>query len=194
MTAQKAEDIRSEGVPPFVEAAKRYCSAIERRESYSEIELLRAMDELLPLLLWSACALPDLESEEHLEFEHKRVKEWIEEHHPIMNQLRDKFGVRDVYHFVFDPASRDDHESIPGTLSDDLASVYMDLKEQFNLYNSDEVSDVREAIWHWRFSFASHWGHHATGALRAVHWLVHQHYDAVDNEWWDTDVEEEPSP
>ncbi len=29
-------------------------------------------------------------------------------------------------------------------------------------------------IWDWRFGFYSHWGDHATSALRTIHALLHE--------------------
>ena len=31
---------------------------------------------------------------------------------------------------------------------------------------------VADAVWQWRFSFESHWGQHATGAMNALRELV----------------------
>lgn len=60
-------------------------------------------------------------------------------------------------------------EAVVGDLADDLADVYRDIKDGLALW---EHGHPIEAVWHWRFHFAFHWGRHAADALRALHiWL-----------------------
>jgi hypothetical protein len=52
-----------------------------------------------------------------------------------------------------------------GDVADDLAGIYADLHRGLVLYRS---GDVAAATWEWSFSFRSHWGDHAVGALTAL--------------------------
>jgi hypothetical protein len=83
----------------------------------------------------------------------------------VRHALQAVFGELDRYWTVFDPGHRD--EPVEASLADDLADVYSDVKQ--GLMVLDETGDMDEATWHWRDSFWSHWGRHATEALRAMH-------------------------
>jgi hypothetical protein len=54
---------------------------------------------------------------------------------------------------------------VDGSLSDDIADVYRDLRNGFLSYDS---GDVDEAVWNWRTEFESHWGRHAAHAIYAL--------------------------
>lgn len=73
-------------------------------------------------------------------------------------------GAVDLYYAVADPFVRD--ELVVGSLMDDLADIYVDLREGIDLLAAGYASD---ALWHWRFNHDSHWGDHAVGALGALH-------------------------
>ena len=77
------------------------------------------------------------------------------------------------YSSYFDPSvvPPDDHEI--GDLSDDIADIYRDLSAALALY--DEGYET-EAKWELHFSFITHWGRHASGAIRALHcWYADGH-------------------
>lgn len=57
-----------------------------------------------------------------------------------------------------------------GSVADDVNDIYTDVAAGLRLY---EGGNRVAALWEWTFSFASHWGAHATGAIRALHaWLA----------------------
>ena len=74
------------------------------------------------------------------------------------------------YREIFDPHPNFNEEPCVGDVGDDLLDVYRDIKRGMKLY---ELGFPRAAEWEWAFSFRVHWGRHATGALAALHGLVH---------------------
>jgi hypothetical protein len=34
-----------------------------------------------------------------------------------------------------------------------------------------------DIIWEWEFGFETHWGEHATNAIRALYWLLYNHIE-----------------
>ena len=84
----------------------------------------------------------------------------------LYRSLREKLGDTDVYRLVCDPTT--DTEVIQGSLADDLADIYGDLKEGLTLL--DQAPE--HSIWHWRFDYSSHWGRHAQNALRTIHCVL----------------------
>jgi Domain of unknown function (DUF5063) len=54
---------------------------------------------------------------------------------------------------------------IHGSLADDLADIYRDLKKGLIL---SEKTSAEDALWNWRLHFDFHWGNHAMSALKAI--------------------------
>jgi hypothetical protein len=54
---------------------------------------------------------------------------------------------------------------VDGSLADDIADVYRDLRDGFAAYGSFGLD---EAVWNWRTEFDSHWGRHAAHAIFAL--------------------------
>ncbi|MEZ6142187.1 MAG: DUF5063 domain-containing protein [Zavarzinella sp.] len=81
----------------------------------------------------------------------------------------------DFYGVVFDSTKVPPEEPVIGSLSDDIADIFRDVVLGLRLYN---VGRVDAAVWVWVSSMTTHWGRHATSAVRALHnWLA-------DNEPW----------
>jgi hypothetical protein len=78
-------------------------------------------------------------------------------------------GDWDLYWQVFDPTK--DSEAIHGSLADDIADIYRDIKEGLGLQDPD-ITLQRDAIWSWRLGYYSHWGQHAINALYMAHALL----------------------
>lgn len=70
---------------------------------------------------------------------------------------------------VFDPTK--DREAIYGSLADDIADIYRDLKEGLVLHHSG-LASPNDILWDWRLGFYSHWGKHSMDALRTIHFLL----------------------
>ena len=55
-----------------------------------------------------------------------------------------------------------------GNLADDFAGIYGDIKPGLDHYDRGGTTAQEAAITEWRSGMLSHWGHHATGALRVL--------------------------
>jgi hypothetical protein len=74
------------------------------------------------------------------------------------------------YSSQFDPSDVEPEGHEIGDLADDVADIYRDLSEGLALVDAGHID---EAQWAMRFSFLTHWGRHASGAIRALHcWYV----------------------
>jgi hypothetical protein len=74
------------------------------------------------------------------------------------------------YGEVFDPTVVPPEEPVVGDVADDIADVYRDVVTGLRLFDAGLFDD---ALWEWGFGFRSHWGKHATDAIRAIHhWLA----------------------
>ncbi|MFM6850983.1 MAG: DUF5063 domain-containing protein [Terrabacter sp.] len=87
-------------------------------------------------------------------------------------RLADMLEGVDSYTFVFDPYVP---EVVESRLSDDLASIAIDLENGLRHFRA---GDVDEALWWWQFSYVNSWGNLAGAALNALLTVVaHDRFD-----------------
>ena len=81
------------------------------------------------------------------------------------------------YGKVFDPTVVPPEEPVIGDVADDIADVYRDVVKGLRLFDAGLFDD---ALWEWGFGFRTHWGKHATDAIRAIHlWLASNEPDQL---------------
>ena len=149
----------SEQHPGFAQTAEEYCSIVENAETFQRAEFATLCFRLVSKLLKEASELP---AAPLIEKVHSIGNE---EYSRIVFKLKNVLVDKDYYRMFFDPYEQD-VEPIYGSLSDDLADIWRDLKGGFEAYRSGSVEG---AIGEWRFAFAHHWGsHHATHALKPL--------------------------
>ena len=159
--------LHSSSVRRFAETAQQYVTFIDSRDSLSRGELLRQTQVLLPALYSAALELPDAEPSDEEHEGRLAQEQWTE----LCQALEAKIGDRDRYNEIFDPYNSSD-VPVTASLSDDLADIYRDLLEGLSFWRQAQTAD---AVWAWRFNFETHWGEHATGALRAIHTLAYSY-------------------
>jgi hypothetical protein len=163
----------------FASVAQEFCSAIDSAPNLERTELLMQVYRILPRLIGEAISLPrvELSDDESQEEENRKSKA---RHRLRMNEaqwgqlyesLKVKLGSVTLYWEVWDPTK--DNEAIHGSLADDFADIYRDLKEGLNLSESNQAPP-EDNIWHWRLGYYSHWGKHAIDAVRTIHFLLEE--------------------
>jgi len=159
-------------VESFLSLVRQFCSVIDEASTLDRAEILARIYPLLPRLIDQAIAMPKVE--DAAESEDAKTDDdlpeksrWThDERRQLFKLLQEKLGIWDQYWVIFDPTK--DLDAILGSLADDLADIYFDLKEGLALHESGQ-SVPGKVIWEWRFSFEIHWGEHALGALRTIH-------------------------
>jgi hypothetical protein len=164
-----APDDNSKVADRFVVIANQYCSLVDSASSMDRTDLLGQIYRILPALIGEAISLPEVrlgDSDDQVEGTNRlNDQEWQR----LYSMLKEKLGDWDLYHQVFDPAQ--DDEAIMGSLADDIADIYRDLKEGLVLRENHEAPP-EDIIWEWRLSFYTHWGHHAMNALLTTHFRM----------------------
>lgn len=147
----------------FASAAQRYCAFVDATEGLDRDDLILQLQDHLVGLYSNALRLPAGEPSES-DVPETKHGEWLALHERLTLQL----GDFDYYSLIFDPYELSS-ASVTGSLADDIASTYQDLKD--GLAMIEESPDA--AAWEWRESFKTHWGRHVTHALYAVFSLTH---------------------
>ncbi len=163
----------------FARVAGEFCALIDRHRTLERDAFLHAVHARLAPLYAAALALPVVEvrdgdeidgAPESVDVDEDRLG--FDEWSSLYRSLGAHIGERDYYSKVFDAYAEPLAEPVIGSLGDDLADIYQDLADGLAKWARGEVE---EAVWTWRFSFTTHWGNHATSALRALHVLAAYH-------------------
>jgi hypothetical protein len=176
----------------FVDLTEKYCSTCERIDSLPLVTFLLEIDRLLPQVYGAASVLPAYpwdDDEDGLD-EHPSTCSQLDLERGMYDRMRKKLGCFERYDLVFDPYDSEGKEVIDGTLADDLASIYADLKSPLDLFRDGSEPAIKQALWDWGFGRKIHWGRHAVHAMAAVYSLVHSHYD--DDDGFDIAPEQGP--
>jgi Domain of unknown function (DUF5063) len=156
--------LEAEGDPvaAFRPVAERYVSAVEMAGERSQEDLFAALVRVLLELYVAALELPKPAGEPAgLPEERVTHEQWKE----VFDRLQAALGASDVYWTV--PCWDGEEDASLGTLADDLADIYRDVKEGLELAASGASEEV--VLDQWRDSFWMHWGEHAVEALRVIH-------------------------
>jgi hypothetical protein len=155
----------SEQYEAFTELAKSYCSVIED-SSLRGMQGLRAIHDLLLPLHAVAMQLPQVKSE--VDFNGS-----VESHdyQKVCKDLQERLPI-DPYWDTFDPLKEPAGDVVAGSLSDDLADIWRDLKIGLIELQAKGEASHAEVWWEWRFSFYTHWGAHSADALRVMYYAL----------------------
>ena len=163
----------------FASVAQQFCGVIDSAHELDRIEMLVQVYRILPQLIGEGIRLPGIElsedesQEEESQNSQARAKlrmsdaQWGQ----LYEFLKGKLGELNLYWEVWDPTK--DNEAILGSLADDFADIYRDLKEGLHLAEAPQALP-EDNIWHWRFGYYSHWGKHAIDALCTIHFLLEE--------------------
>ena len=162
ITAAKAKRI---AIVEMREAVQHYCDLIENATPGRGGEFIDEVKVALAELL-AAAPRTEPSGDPDPGFEHELAPQAESE---MMRRLAAVIGERDFYRMVYEPFE-DSGEPVGGMLSEDLASVWRDLRPGLDLLGGPHEAD---ALFDWWFGYRAHWGRHAVAALFA---LVHSSY------------------
>jgi len=173
----KTQSHNAEVAGRFGGVAQEFCSAVEFASKTDRTNLLANVYRVLPRLISEAISLPSVEATDEGDAtegpdqspSHPSVRMTDEQWGQLYNQLKEKLGDWDLYRQVFDPTT--DKEADCGSLADDIADIYRDLKEGLVLGEMHQ-SKPEDIVWEWRLLYYPHWGKHAMDALLVIHFLL----------------------
>jgi hypothetical protein len=150
----------------FIVVVKEYVDLVEGSSQIPLHDFLRKCAKLLPQIYSLGLELPEIDLPEQ-----EPNGTIIDEVLSPMPLLKDLIGKHDLYAEVFDPIILDE-DMVIGSLSDDLADIYLDLKRPLLKYEigNDKLKDI--AVWEWKFNIGVHAGNHIVDALRPIHRLI----------------------
>ena len=152
-------------VSVFVESAREFCQVIEGHRKGSRKSFLQRAAATLARLYAGAVHLPRRNSSGRVKARRLSRKEW----QTLFMSLGRKLGRECCYWECSNPYVRE--ELMAGSLADDFADIYRDIKPGLLSYDAGGATSREAAVTEWRSAMLSHWGQHATGALRVLYHL-----------------------
>ncbi len=171
--------VYSGAVIEFVAVAREVCSFLEQADGFAKPVFMDKTRKILPLLYYKAVMLPSAEA--LLEDGPERFvteQEWQIVHDTILNKL----GRHNDYPEVIDPVIRDTEDRVGGSIAENLADIYQDLKDFVMVYRMGTVELMNDALWECIQHFDQEWGQKLLNCLRALHNLLHGGEDLEDEE------------
>ena len=150
-------------VGEFVAEARRYCALIEGAESSGPRAFENECLKVLLLLYQQLLLLPNVDPDEPELPGRISHEEW-----QAMWERTARRIECDRYWEVFEPFAGEKPDPVCASIADDLADIWRDVKVGLSTFDGGKPNCVEDAVWHWRFSFGSHWGHHLAGAICAL--------------------------
>ncbi len=92
----------------------------------------------------------------------------IDQRFELFSRLRTELGGRDSYWLEYDNGNSVHPQHMSGSLADDLADIYFDLKPGLEMLSRVKPDKV---LRYWRRSFELHWGQHLVDAERHLYAL-----------------------
>ena len=178
MEEETSHIVYSVNVIEFVTVANEFCATLENLEELNRSDFVHKMQKIFPLLYLKASLLPEVENmlEDELE---RFVTE--EDYNYLQRKLQVKLGEHDAYLEVFDPLMQYSEDPVEGSIAENMADIYQDLKDFILSYRIGTVEVMNDALWACRNNFAEYWGQRLVNGLRALHNLVFGGVDLSEN-------------
>ena len=146
--------------------AREFCELIEAHPGIGRKRFLEKTLLTLSRLYTAGVHLPLTYSSANYKERRMTHQQW----QALFMSIGKKLGVVQGYWEFFNPRSKDD--PVAGSLADDLADSYRDIKPGLLAFEKGSPAVKESVVRQWRAGLILHWGHHATGALYALHNLM----------------------
>ena len=175
----------------YAETAKAFVDLVDSRRLREPVEWVAAVHRMLPVIYAAALALEEIEPDsEDPKCSVTSHSEWK----AVYDDSVARLGRWNYYWDVYDPYSDTDREAVCGSLADDIADIYRDLRDGLAAVAANGDEHPNDVYWMWRFDFSSHWAAHAVGALRALATAVHVHRAGEHPEAFGPEASIDPAP
>jgi hypothetical protein len=161
----------------FVAVANEVCIFMEQAGGFTKKDLIEKTRKILPLLYYKAGLLPATEP-----FYHEGTEKFVSEEdwQTIHDNILGKIGSHNDYAEILDPVYKDTEDNVGGSIAEDMADIYQDLKDFLMIYRMGTVELMNDAIWDCMQHFEQYWGQKLLNSLRHLHSLSFGNEDLSD--------------
>jgi len=165
MSKESKEVLQSKNVFEFITVANEVCIFLEEIGKYNLGFMLAYLQKVLPLLYLKGSMIPDVEVENE-EGNERFVT--IEQWESIYLGVLDKTGEKDIFPYVTSSTDADGSEG-KGSIAENLADIYQDLKDFILLFQKNTISAKENAVHACKMLFQSNWGIKTLATQLAIH-------------------------
>lgn len=151
----------------FIEVAKNFISWVDAADHRSTEEMI-VLNSIVLSLYSLAFDLKCYSDAEDLDGEGMTHEEWQE----VRDRLKDL--PFDNYKTIYNLLELNE-DAIVGSLSDDLADIYRDIKPLVGVFDRGQIKEAEDGL---KMSFEIHWSQHSVSALKVLR-------QYLQNEVWD---------
>lgn len=161
--------VYSDNVIEFVTVAVQTCIMLEHSQEQDKNTFLEQLIQVLPLLYFKTRILkrPEQEIDGYNEL---YVAE--EDYISVMNGIQHHLSEEDTYIKAYADKGRYTGETMSGSISEDIADIYQELKNMAGNYQTQFEDIMESAVLTCLEAFYEHWGEKLLNAMRALHLLL----------------------
>ncbi len=159
--------IKSE-VKNYLESARLFCEFMESTEAIDANDFLKGVRLLLLKLYERALFFPLHDGDPNEDTDDLLG----DNYYKVAKLIGQKVGKTDFYLQMFDPTNSSDDKPVGGSLTDDLADIYRDLKRALLQLDTDSEVAKEDALWSLHFLFSIHYGQHIVNGIYAIHFFL----------------------
>ena len=170
MTNIPDEAVYSKNVLEMLTVANEYCALLEESDDIKKDMILNYFQKICPLLYLKGALLPDVYVKDESANE-RFVNEEQWEH--IFKTIKSKLKNDDEYWYS-ETGVKSDVEQVKGSIAENLADVYQDMKDFVLLYQKNTRAAKENAVYECKRLFESHWGFMVILVQRAIHYQLYK--------------------
>ena len=160
--------IYSKNVLEMLTVANEYCIFLEESDKYEKERILHYFQKICSLLYLKGSLLPDVKVNDESANE-RFVTEEIWER--IYSTLKSKLKSDDEYWYS-EAIVKTDIEPVKGSIAENLADIYQDMKDFIWLYQKNSKAAQENAVYECKRLFESHWGFILVRVQKALHYQL----------------------
>ena len=174
MCNKENDSIYSRDVIEFVALGVEFCALLEKAESQTREEWIKAMLQLLPLLYAKAAALPQPMVDNELPSTFVKEEDYMFVASRVANIMADY----DAYLDVFMEDMKYSDTPISSLISENIADIYQDIRNFISVYQNDLSEQMSAALRICIENFQTYWGQRLVNVLRPLHSLLYEGGDS----------------
>jgi hypothetical protein len=152
----------------FVAVTNEFCIFLEQAGGFPKKDFIDKSRKILPLLYYKAGLLPVTEA-----FFQEGTEKFVSQEawQSIHDGILSKMGRHNDYARAADPVLSETEDSVGGSIAEDLADIYQDIKDFLMVYSMGTIELMNDAICECVQHFEQYWGEKLLNTLRVLHSL-----------------------
>ncbi len=169
MGKESKEIVQSRNVLEFITVTNELCIFLEENDKYDIAFIYTYLQKVLPLLYLKGTLMPDVFVDDDGANERFVT---LEQWEKIYLSLLGKTGTDDSFYFIGADDNQDTKQQ-KGSIAENLADIYQDLKDFVLLYQKNKLTAQENAVHSCKVLFEINWGIKALLTNTAIHNILY---------------------